>query len=553
MRNFFLTAILLLSSAMLSRAASAGDEVIVIYNTRVAESKGVADHYAELRQVPASQIFGFALSTNEEISRAEFRDSLQKPLAKLLEEKKLWYIGSDISSPTNGKPGKVIWRVKESKIRYAVLCYGVPVRIGNDSTLKEDVAESVRPELRRNNAAVDSELALLPCIEQNLPLTGPLGNPYYTTTNAALFHPTNGILLVARLDGPSAGIARGLVDKAIQAEADGLWGRGYFDMRGLTDTNYIKGDEWILGAAKICQLLAGYETIIDTNGATFPPEFPMSHIAIYCGWYDENASGPFAQKNVEFMPGAFAYHLHSFSAATVRSTTNRWVGPLLAKGTTATMGCVEEPYLDGTPDVAVFCARWILSGFTFGEAAYASQRALSWQTTVIGDPLYRPFGKLPQRLLVEQQRAHSKLIEWSYLRIVNMNLNQGRRPVELTAFLEQLPDTKTSAVLTEKLADLYAALGKPASATENYEKALALDPSPMQRLRLRLTLADKLTERDQTKDASDDLKKLLAENPDYPNKPAIQRRLLDLATKLGDKDDIERYTKELNTPLTATH
>ena len=40
----------------------------------------------------------------------------------------------------------------------------------------------------------------------------------------------------------------------------------------------------------------------------------MSQIALYAGWYERNASGPFAQPKVEFMPGAFAYHLHSFSA-----------------------------------------------------------------------------------------------------------------------------------------------------------------------------------------------------------------------------------------------
>jgi len=54
-------------------AAGPGDEVIVIYNTRVPESKSVAEHYAERRQVPADQIFGFALSTNEDMSRAELR------------------------------------------------------------------------------------------------------------------------------------------------------------------------------------------------------------------------------------------------------------------------------------------------------------------------------------------------------------------------------------------------------------------------------------------------------------------------------------------------
>ncbi len=53
----------------------------------------------------------------------------------------------------------------------------------------------------------------------------------------------------------------------------------------------------------------------------------MSHIAIYAGWYDGDVSGPFAAPKVEFMPGAFAYHLHSFSADTLRSTTQQLVRP----------------------------------------------------------------------------------------------------------------------------------------------------------------------------------------------------------------------------------
>ena len=53
----------------------------------------------------------------------------------------------------------------------------------------------------------------------------------------------------------------------------------------------------------------------------------------------------FTLPKVEFMPGAFAYHLHSFSATTLRSASQGWCGPLLAKGATCTMGCVYEPYL----------------------------------------------------------------------------------------------------------------------------------------------------------------------------------------------------------------
>jgi uncharacterized protein (TIGR03790 family) len=510
-------------------AAGPGDEVIVIYNTRVPESKDVAEHYAQMRQVPASQVFGFKLSTNESMSRSEYRDSLEKPLAKMLEGKKLWHVGSEIIHTTNSAEGKVIWKVMNSKIRYAVLCYGVPLHIDEDSGVKEEIPKETIDQFRRNEAAVDNELAMLPRVEQHYPLTGPVPNPFYTLTNAALFQPTNGLLMVARLDGPSAAIARGLVDKAMEAESNGLCGRAYIDERGLsTNTPYRQGDDWILGAGKICQFFGGYDTIIDTNEATFPADATLSQIAFYCGWYNENVSGPFAQPTVEFMPGAFAYHLHSFSAATIRSTTRQWVGPLLAKGATCTMGCVAEPTLGGTPDVSVFMARWIALGFTFGEAAYASQQTLSWQTTVVGDPLYRPFGKSLQELVDEQQNTQSKWLEWSYLRAVNIGLLRGKRPDETARFIESLAITKQSPVLLEKLGDLYYASGKPASTIEAYENCLKVVQSPLQRIRVRIYLANVLTEQKKTKEAADDLKELLKESPDYPGKATIEKRVEDL-------------------------
>ena len=170
----------------------------------------------------------------------------------------------------------------------------------------------------------------------------------------------------------------------------------------------------------------------------------MSQIAFYMGWYDGNVSGPFAQPTVEFMPGAFAYHLHSYSAATLRSTNQHWVGPLLAKGATITMGCVTEPYLSGTPDVGGLHRAPDFHGFTFGEAAYAAQPVLSWQTTVVGDPLYRPFGKNPDQLHRELCRASSKLVEWSWLRLVNLNLAAGKPMADLVALLEQLERPNTA-------------------------------------------------------------------------------------------------------------
>jgi uncharacterized protein (TIGR03790 family) len=545
-------AVLILALAPLV-ARAGGDEVVVIYNSRLPESKAVANHYAQLRQVPENQIYGFALTTNEEMSRAEFHDSLQLPLARRLENDGLWRFAPFTIAATNGRPERVIRRVAASKIRYAVLCYGVPLRIANDPGIHENLSSNLpafylhnetsvqiwnslhainHPELfQRNEAAVDSELTLLPDEELNLPLGGPLPNPFYVATNSASLNPTNGILLVARLDGPTAGIARGLVDKALQAERDGLWGRAYFDARGLpqSDTNYWLGDEWILGAAQIARAL-GFETVVDDTPDLFPASFPMSHIAIYAGWYAGDACGPFQLPKVEFMPGAFAYHLHSFSAATLRSGSQGWCGPLLARGATCTMGCVYEPYLALTPNVFFFLQAFT-NGYTFGEAAWAAQPALSWQTTVVGDPLYRPFGKPLMQLQAELTERHSPLVEWSYLRLVNMDLAHGRSAAYLANLIETTGVATNSAVLTEKLADLYAVQGKTNAAVDADESALTLNPSPEQRIRLRLTLADALLKQNFAAAASRDYQKLLEESPDYPGKAAIEEKINALGQK----------------------
>jgi uncharacterized protein (TIGR03790 family) len=525
-------------------AGTPGEEAVVIYNSRLPESRAIAQDYARKRGVPPDQVLGFTLTTNGDISRAEFQDQLQRPLAKALEQRKLWHIATVTFPATNGQPARAEFRVVQSKIRYAVLCYGVPFRISRDLELKEIGTEKLRPEMRRNEAAVDSELALLPAIEESLPLHGPLRNPAYGVTNVAWLHPTNNLLLVARLDGPSPEIARGLVDKALLAETNGLWGRAYVDLRNITDPNYKPGDDWLRAAGEICRRL-GFETEVDENPTTFSPGFPMDHIAFYFGWYDENVSGPFLLPQVEFMPGAFAYHLHSFSASTLRGTNRNWTGPLLAKGVTATMGCVDEPYLSGTPDMAAFVSRFLFYGFSFGEAAYASQPVLSWQTTVVGDPLYRPFGKNPDQLAAELEGRGSPLVEWVILRLLNLNLAAGKTAAEGVSLLETLDLTRNSAVLSEKLGDLYFTIGKPSSGIHAYERALTLKPSPQQSIRIRLNLAARLTTSDRTEEALTVYAKLLEEAAWYPDKLGVLNRMLPLAQKLNRTNEVQKLENEI--------
>lgn len=535
-------------------AGGQGDSVAVIYNSRMPESRDLAFYYAQRRDVPTNQVFGFDLPTTETMTRAEFRDQLLKPLVKALQRQRLITVRSEIVPAGRERTGDATQKVVDARIRYGTLCYGVPVKILKDPALSEPGADKVRIEVRRNEAAVDSELAALPLLLQNAPLTGPMHNPVSGTTNAAQIHPTNGVWMVARLDGPSVEIARGLVDKAIEAETHGLWGRAYFDLRGLTNGNYKLGDDWIRASAALARRL-GFETVVDESPETFSAEFPMSQIALYAGWYDGQVSGPFNRPKVEFMPGAVAYHLHSFSAHVLRTADQYWAGPLLARGATATLGYVEEPYLEGTMNVAAFLGGLTLGGFSFGEAAYGAQQAISWQTTVLGDPLYRPFGRsdpgepfgkrlqdLHGKLLAE----NSRLIEWSHLQVVNLSLERRAPWGEAVGYLEQQPITATSSLLQEKLGDLYYGRGKLADAISAYGKALRLEMTPQQRTRVMLGQAQLLALYTRRQQALDLYGQFLKEFPDYPDRLGVYQKMLPLAQDLNQAAEVARCQKEID-------
>ena len=519
----------------------------MIFNNRMPESRLLAERYAERRGVPSDQVIGLPMATGETVTRDEFREEIQRPILKELERRKLFEFTSEIVPATPSQAGEVRRRLETSSIRYLVLCYGVPVRILQDGKLKEGGQDKVRVELQRNEAAVDSELAILPRFDQNLPLYGPLRNPFYGATNAALLHPTNGILLVGRLDGPSPAIAESLIDKALQAETDGLWGRAYFDARGLTNGDYRLGDEWMRNSSEICRR-TGFETVLDNRPETLAVGYPLSHVAIYAGWYDGQVCGPFLEPKVEFMPGAFAYHLHSFSGHRIRTDSQYWVGPLLARGATITMGCVDEPYLEGTPDISVFLARLIGLGFTFGEAACVAQGSLSWQTTVVGDPLYRPFGRKPEQQHADLEARQLPQIEWSILRWINVQLAQGAPPSQWIEMLGKEPAVGRSAILKEKLADLCLASGKVGDAITHYEAALKINPSVQQKIRIQLNLSRLLANFRREKDALLMLQGFLTEFPNYPDKPGIYQRLLSVATDLGATNEVERCRREIEKP-----
>ena len=445
-------------------ALGQGGSVAVLFNSTLPESKAIAEHYAKLRGVPAGHLIGLPLSDGHTISRREFTTKLEQPLAAELAKRKL----------LDGKT---------ASIRYLVLCWGVPIRVDKDNSLNEDGRSQAAPPLRRNEASVDSELAMLPQLGQAPKRFGFVSNPVFRQADAQQISPANGVLMVARLDGPSPELAKRLVDRAVDAESSGLWGRAYIDLRGISVGQFKVGDDRLRKVIEIMRR-SGFATVVDEKPETLPVGFPASHIAFYAGWYGINVEGVFAESTVEFMPGAIAYHLHSFNGSMIRDAHARWIGPFINKGVTATFGTVYEPYLELTPDLPLFFSRLISDGFTFGEAGYASSRALSWQTVFVGDPLYRPFGKSPEEVKAKLEQQNSPMLEWFHLLSVNQGLANGAPAKAAIEHLQQLPGTKGSSVLQEKLGELLAASGQAEAASAAYSAALKSSTSPKQKQRL---------------------------------------------------------------------
>lgn len=524
-----------------------GEEVVVVYTKQMPESKAVAEYYAEKRGVPSNQIIGLDVPSGDSVTRPDFVRLIQDPLLKELSDRGLVTLRTEVVPARTDHPGRVKYHPLAAKVRYLALCLGLPYRIVHDANYipkrDDDAPDNIAPQLLRDEASVDSELMLLPVTGQ-APIYGALRNGLYGATNSAQLNPTNGVMLVSRLDGPSMAIAKGLVDKALIAERDGLNGKAYFDLRGLTGGGYLTGDQWITNASIIAQRL-GFETLIDTRGETIGPGFPFAQAAIYAGWYNDTANGPFALPSVEFMPGAIAYHLHSYSGAALRDPVHNWVGPLLAKGATVTLGCVDEPYLDLTPNIGVFLERLALQGFTVGEAGAACQPFLSWQNVVLGDPLYRPFAKQVLVLAKELGDAHNPLEAWPLIRKVNVYLLTGRDPETLRDYLIELPLSTNSPVLSEKIARMYADKNRNRQSIEWAQRALGLpDGSPQQRARLWRDLAEWQRPLDK-KGAVASLEAFAKEFPHHPEMLEVRRRELDFASDLNDQNDITRLKAEI--------
>jgi uncharacterized protein (TIGR03790 family) len=464
--------------------------LLVVYNSNDPDSREIAFYYASQRNIPSERVLGLNTSTSEEITRTTFERTIRVPIVSYLTLKD-WLVRETQRVRVAGRYLDLLVATRND-IWAIALVRGVPLKIAAEPS--EEMGMERQPEFQTNAAAVDSELALLPIY--GLPLGGFVPNIFFDNQVSGIKRVgpelALNMVLVTRLDGPTPADVHRMIDDSIAAEKNRLAGLAVIDTRGLTDvkSGYTQGDVW-LRSARDSLVQDGWSVKFDDKPELIPATDPCNQVALYLGWYSADARGPWFTPPNRFLPGAIAYHLHSFSASTVRSDTSNWVGPLIAHGADATMGMVYEPYLALTPHEDIFTRR-LLRGDYFAEAAWASERGLSWMLTVVGDPLYRPFHVPLNAALTGTSVPHTDHDDWLLLQKVQRELlvhEIADTPDALKAALE-VPGA--GPVAEEGLGDLLEKINQPVAITAAegaYQKAAAADRLPVDRVRVGLKMA----------------------------------------------------------------
>ena len=432
---------------------------LVVFNTADGDSKDLAEFYAEKRGIPKANLVGLKCSTFEEINRDEYDQTIADPLRRAMTVNNLWKLR---------EPGSPLSPVEWNKIRFVALMRGIPLKISPAVGYPGDRQAGPESVATHNEAAVDSELALLAMRSRFI--SGIVTNPYFRAFSSITDFKIPELLLVCRLDGPTPEIVRRMITDSIAAEKEGLAGFAYVDARGLTgDGGYAEGDEWLRNIAAEARK-RGSPVVLDNGPDLFPSGYPMKKTALYFGWYSGDVIGALASPGFRFERGAVAVHIHSYSGGTVRSKTSAWVGPLLNLGAAATLGNVYEPYLSLTPNLDVFHER-LRAGFTFAESAYMAQRFLSWQTTFVGDPIYRPFRGGG---LLEEKPATGEWAEYREGAKLWFGKNRAAGETALRSSARKL----RSGIIYEGLGLLKVAAGEKADALDFFKEARALYKDP---------------------------------------------------------------------------
>lgn len=513
--------------------------IVVLANAEDKDSLEIANYYIKARNLPEANLLAIPMPLDETLDWNTFVEKVYNPVLAALVEKK-WLVGT-LSSQKDPE-GRVQAVILENKIDFLVVCR-IPLRVDNNKPyIEAQVQLPPQKEFQVTNASVDAELALLAA--GRTPIIGFIANPLFRQENPPEMLRRQ-VVPVARLDGPTVDGVKRMIDSALQGEKLGLRGRAYIDMGGP----HPRGDEWLDATGKLVESMY-YPVSWDRDRALFGWKTRLDAPAIYFGWWTQNISGPFADRSFRFPAGAIVFHIHSYSATTMRNANLRWSGPLAERGVAVTVGNVYEPYLELTHHPAFFF-KALQEGRPAGEAAYYALPVLSWQAVFVGDPLYRPFLVDLNEQLKARVRPGDSLAQYVYLREVERLKAAGKSTEALEYARKRFRDAPGLA-LGYAIAQMEEAAGNRSAAISALDFVGTYPKFAVDEQGLAYVIANFLNEQGAKGGALKIFETLLEKS--RLTKNALKAYLPDgiqLANQLGRVDLAEKWTalnNELNKP-----
>jgi uncharacterized protein (TIGR03790 family) len=386
-------------------------EILVLANRNAPKSVELAHYYMQKRNIPQGRLLQLRLAEGETCGREEYDQRVVAAVRKYLKERdpgrQIRCILNMYGIPLKVRPPKISADESKEVRNLEREQDKLKAQLKQMGEQEGEQAKAVKRELDKigmqvshlkktnQGASLDSEIALV--LRENYSLSGWIPNPFFAGYRGKdIREKRDDVFIVSRLDGPSPEIVKRVIDQSVEVEEKGIKGTAYFDARWprpkedeKVESAYKFYDRSIHKAAELIRKSGRMPVVLNDKEELFQSgECP--HAALYCGWY---SLGKYIDA-FKWQPGSVGYHIASTECVTLRRPGSTvWCKKMLEEGIAATLGPVNEPYVEAFPVPEMFF-KFLLDGYwTLAEVYALSQPFWSWQMVLIGDPLYRPFKK----------------------------------------------------------------------------------------------------------------------------------------------------------------
>lgn len=374
-------------------AVPAAVNVAVVVNSSSPASLAVANEYIAARKIPAGNVIFIDLPSKyvEAIDVNDFRKLLLEPVCDTLRQRKLngqidvvaWSadfphavrVGADIG---NDKPPKIFTPV--ASINGLTYLYGLT--LAKDPAYLALTANRYAPPVHRVKNG--EEIRFVP------PRAFHRSTGWENDGSPIVNQPDKGYLLSTVLGitagrGNTVEEVREMIRRSAAADGTAPKGTVYYMVNGDIRA---KTRQWgfKLAADRLKELGVGVEVL---DGVLPKEKDDVAGAMVGIAGFN------WTESKSKMLPGAIAEHLTSTGGVMFKNAGQTPISEFIRAGASGTSGTVTEPYAIQEKFPSPFIQVYYASGCSLAEAFYQSVSG-PYQLLIIGDPLCRPWGKVPK-------------------------------------------------------------------------------------------------------------------------------------------------------------